>query len=315
MRRSSSCSGSAISSSTGSTFDAALEEIRQTHGLHDAHAGRRPATTRSRSHLVEKHLAGCWGTLGANRDRFLALGVVRQRRRPAVQHDGARAAVGRQGQRASAELHGRRDARRCGRRCGRASPKTDRPVGSVTNGVHVPTWIAAELADLFSKHLGRRLARSPRRPGAVGRRARDSRRRALGGPPGAAALSVHLRARARAPALDRRARRHAARRRRRHAARPRRADHRLRAPLRRLQAARADLPRSRAAGAHPQRAGAARSRSSSPASRIRPTTSASITCSASTSARSIRCSAAASPSSTTTICTSRTSSCRAATSG
>ena len=25
-------------------------------------------------HLVEKHLAGCWGTLGANRDRFLALG-------------------------------------------------------------------------------------------------------------------------------------------------------------------------------------------------------------------------------------------------
>ena len=25
-------------------------------------------------HLVEKHLAGCWGTLGPNRDRFLALG-------------------------------------------------------------------------------------------------------------------------------------------------------------------------------------------------------------------------------------------------
>ena len=25
-------------------------------------------------YMVEKHLAGCWGTLGANRDRFLALG-------------------------------------------------------------------------------------------------------------------------------------------------------------------------------------------------------------------------------------------------
>ena len=46
-------------------------------------------------HLVEKHLAGCWGTLGANRDRFLALGVVRQRRRRAVQHDRAGDAVGR----------------------------------------------------------------------------------------------------------------------------------------------------------------------------------------------------------------------------
>ena len=67
--------------------------------------------------------------------------------------------------------------------------------------------------------------------------------------------------------------------------------------------------------AHPQRAAAARCRSSSPARRIRPTRPASTTCSRSTAARSIRCSAAASPSSTTTTCTSRTSSCRAATSG
>ena len=58
-------------------------------------------------HLVEKHLAGCWGTLGANRDRFLALGVARQRRRPAVQHDGARAAIGRRDQRASASCTAR----------------------------------------------------------------------------------------------------------------------------------------------------------------------------------------------------------------
>jgi starch phosphorylase len=32
--------------------------------------------------------------------------------------------------------------------------ESDRPVGSVTNGVHVPTWIASVLADLFSRHLG-----------------------------------------------------------------------------------------------------------------------------------------------------------------
>jgi len=30
----------------------------------------------------------------------------------------------------------------------------DRPVTSVTNGVHIPTWIAADLADLFSRYLG-----------------------------------------------------------------------------------------------------------------------------------------------------------------
>ena len=61
----------------GSSFDEALDEIRRTTVFtthtpvpagHDAFAFS----------LVEKHLAGCWGTLGANRDRFLALGSLRQ---------------------------------------------------------------------------------------------------------------------------------------------------------------------------------------------------------------------------------------------
>ena len=33
-------------------------------------------------------------------------------------------------------------------------PEEQVPVGYVTNGVHVPTWIAPDLAALFSKHLG-----------------------------------------------------------------------------------------------------------------------------------------------------------------
>src|SRR4051812_2709715 len=57
----------------GATFDQALEQIRETTVFtthtpvpagHDAFA----------FHLVEKHLAGAWGTLGIHRDRFLALG-------------------------------------------------------------------------------------------------------------------------------------------------------------------------------------------------------------------------------------------------
>ena len=77
----------------GSTFDDALEEIRQTT-IFTTHTPVPAGHDAFPFHLVEKHLAGCWGTLGPNRDRFLALGVARQRRRPAVQHDGARAAVG-----------------------------------------------------------------------------------------------------------------------------------------------------------------------------------------------------------------------------
>ncbi len=57
--------------------------------------------------LVEKHLAGCWGTLGANRDRFLALGSYDNGGGHAVQHDGAGHAIGRRDQRASASCTAR----------------------------------------------------------------------------------------------------------------------------------------------------------------------------------------------------------------
>ena len=39
-------------------------------------------------------------------------------------------------------------------RSGPGVPEAERPVASVTNGVHVPTWIAAELAELFDEYLG-----------------------------------------------------------------------------------------------------------------------------------------------------------------
>ncbi len=32
-------------------------------------------------------------------------------------------------------------------------PPGDRPVGAITNGVHVPTWVAGELGRLFERHL------------------------------------------------------------------------------------------------------------------------------------------------------------------
>ena len=67
--------------------------------------------------------------------------------------------------------------------------------------------------------------------------------------------------------------------------------------------------------AHPQRLAAAGADRLRRQGASRPTRPASTTCSRSTAAPSIPRSAAASPSSTTTTCTSRTSSCRAATCG
>ena len=135
----------------GSTFDAALEEIRgstvfTTHtpvpAGHDAFSFQ----------LVEKHLAGAWGTLGSHREAFLALGaydngggVLFNMTALALRSAGSTNAVSR--------LHGQ-VTRAMFAPMWPDIPEAERPVTSITNGVHVPTWIAADLAELFTKYLG-----------------------------------------------------------------------------------------------------------------------------------------------------------------
>ncbi len=137
-------------SDRGSTFDDALAEIRQTT-VFTTHTPVPAGHDAFPFHLVEKHLAGCWGTLGPNRDRFLALGS----------HDvGAGAqfnmtalALRSAGMvNAVSQLHG--DVTRAMWDIWPGVPKQERPVTSVTNGVHVPTWIAGDLAELFCRYLG-----------------------------------------------------------------------------------------------------------------------------------------------------------------
>src|SRR6266516_1449689 len=57
----------------GETFDRALEEIRSTT-VFTTHTPVPAGHDAFPFQLVEKHLAGCWGTLGPHRDQFLALG-------------------------------------------------------------------------------------------------------------------------------------------------------------------------------------------------------------------------------------------------
>ena len=135
----------------GATFDSALQEIRQTT-VFTTHTPVPAGHDTFPFHLVEKYLANCWGTLGANRDQFLALGTHDTGAGPqfnmtalALRSAGAVNAVSR--------LHG--DVTR--NMWGELWPgvaDADRPVRSVTNGVHVPSWIAADLSALFTKYLG-----------------------------------------------------------------------------------------------------------------------------------------------------------------
>jgi glycogen phosphorylase len=135
----------------GTSFDDALDEIRRTT-IFTTHTPVAAGHDAFPFHLVEKHLASAWGTLGAHRERFLALGAYDNgagmqfnMTALAIRSAGATNAV--------SQLHGE-VTRRMFAPMWPDVPEPQRPVSSVTNGVHVPTWIAGEMADLFSRHLG-----------------------------------------------------------------------------------------------------------------------------------------------------------------
>jgi starch phosphorylase len=135
----------------GASFDDALAEIRRTT-VFTTHTPVPAGHDAFPFQLVEKHLAGCWGTLGSNREAFLALGSY---------DSGA----GAQFNMTALGLRSAGAVNAVSRRHGEVTrsmwapmwpgvAENERPVTSVTNGVHVPTWIASDLADLFAKHLG-----------------------------------------------------------------------------------------------------------------------------------------------------------------
>ncbi len=136
---------------SGVSFEDALEDIRATT-IFTTHTPVAAGHDAFPFHLVEKHLASAWGTLGAHRDRFLALGAYDNgsglqfnMTALAIRSAGATNGVSR--------MHGQ-VTRRMFASMWPDIAEADRPVRSVTNGVHVPTWIAPDLADLFTTYLG-----------------------------------------------------------------------------------------------------------------------------------------------------------------
>jgi starch phosphorylase len=135
----------------GQSFDAALAEVRQTT-MFTTHTPVAAGHDVFSFELVERHLAGAWGTLGAHRDRFLALGAYDRGEGPqfnmtalAIRSAGSTNAV--------SKLHGG-VTREMFAPMWPEVPEDARPVSAVTNGVHLPTWIAPELAGLFRNYLG-----------------------------------------------------------------------------------------------------------------------------------------------------------------
>ena len=135
----------------GLSWDAALEEVRRTT-VFTTHTPVPAGHDAFPFNLVEQQLASCWGSMGAERDNFLALGTYDNGAGPqfnmtalAMRSAGVINAV--------SQLHGA-VTREMFAPLWPDVAEADRPVGAITNGVHVPSWIAGDLGRLFDRHLG-----------------------------------------------------------------------------------------------------------------------------------------------------------------
>jgi starch phosphorylase len=135
----------------GWSFDAALEEVRRTT-VFTTHTPVAAGHDAFPFHLVETHLAGAWGDLGAYRERFLALGHYDSGGGPlfnmtalALRTCGAVNGV--------SQLHGE-VTKQMWHPIWPDTPYHELPVRFITNGVHAPTWMSAEMGSLFERHLG-----------------------------------------------------------------------------------------------------------------------------------------------------------------
>jgi len=135
----------------GWTFEHALEEVRRTT-VFTTHTPVAAGHDAFPFHLVETHLAGAWGDLGGYREKFLALGHHDNGGGPmfnmtalAMRTSGAVNGV--------SKLHGE-VTKQMWQPIWPDRPADQLPVGFITNGVHVPTWISSEMSGLLEKHLG-----------------------------------------------------------------------------------------------------------------------------------------------------------------
>jgi starch phosphorylase len=134
----------------GQSFESALEEVRRTT-VFTTHTPVPAGHDAFPFHMVETHLAGCWGGLGEHREDFLALGrhdsgqgTLFNMTALAMRSSGITNGV--------SQLHGEVTRDMWSPLIAELGDRV-RPVTSVTNGIHLPTWIAPDLERLFDTHF------------------------------------------------------------------------------------------------------------------------------------------------------------------
>ncbi len=136
---------------TGMSFNEAFEQTRQTT-IFTTHTPVPAGNDIIPFSLVEKYFSGYWPALGLDRGSFLALGID-----PKDPNAGFNmTAFGLKGSRYHNGVSTRHGvvARKMWHSLWPEVPEQKVPIDSITNGIHVPTWIEPKMQLLFDKYLG-----------------------------------------------------------------------------------------------------------------------------------------------------------------
>jgi len=134
----------------GTPFDQAVAEVRRTT-VFTTHTPVPAGHDAFPFHLVEAYVSGAWGSLGELRDRILALGAY-DNGSGQMFNMTALALRSADAVNAVSRLHRDVTHQMWTPLWAGQSPEA-RPVRDITNGVHVPTWVASELSKLFEAHI------------------------------------------------------------------------------------------------------------------------------------------------------------------
>ncbi|RMH28701.1 MAG: glycosyltransferase family 1 protein [Planctomycetota bacterium] len=148
-----------LRAATDLSFDEALRATAASH-VFTTHTPVPAGIDRFAPDLVERHLSPMLPELGLSMDGLLALG----RENPADEHEFFSMAVLalKTSDRCNgvSRLHGR-VSRSMWSRLWPGLPVDETPIGHVTNGVHIRSWVAPRMMELFDRHLGWAWQRDP----------------------------------------------------------------------------------------------------------------------------------------------------------
>jgi starch phosphorylase len=135
----------------GQDFDSAMDDVRRST-VFTTHTPVPAGHDAFPMHMVDSHLSGLWGDLGATREHFLKLGEFDNGAGPQFNMTALamRSAAAING---VSQLHGE-VTKQMWRSIWPERSVDHLPIAFVTNGVHVPTWMSSEIARLLARYLG-----------------------------------------------------------------------------------------------------------------------------------------------------------------